>query len=116
MALSSTLNPFTGKLQLVNDPSDDGDVVGPSLSTDNAIARYDGTTGKVIQNSSVKIKDDGTVIATANGVVLNDGTNDWRLTVNTNGTLITTFIPPFLATEDSNSLVTEDGKNLQTNA
>lgn len=34
-----------------------GDVVGPSSATDNAIARYDGTTGKLIQNSGITIDD-----------------------------------------------------------
>jgi len=34
-----------------------GDVDGPSSSTDNAIARFDGTTGKVIQNSAATIAD-----------------------------------------------------------
>lgn len=34
-----------------------GDVVGPASATDNAIARYDGTTGKLIQNSGVTISD-----------------------------------------------------------
>jgi len=34
-----------------------GDVVGPASATDNAIARFDGTTGKLIQNS-VAILDD----------------------------------------------------------
>lgn len=34
-----------------------GDVVGPASSTDNAIARYDLTTGKIIQNSGVTIDD-----------------------------------------------------------
>lgn len=34
-----------------------GDVVGPSSSTDNAIARYDGTTGKLIQDSGITIAD-----------------------------------------------------------
>jgi hypothetical protein len=38
-----------------------GDVVGPASSTDNAIARYDGTTGKLIQDSSVFIDDAGNV-------------------------------------------------------
>lgn len=38
-----------------------GDVVGPSSSTDNAIARFDGATGKVIQNSGVIIDDTGNV-------------------------------------------------------
>ena len=34
-----------------------GDVVGPASATDNAVARYDGTTGKIIQNSAVTIAD-----------------------------------------------------------
>lgn len=34
-----------------------GDVVGPASATDNAIARYDLTTGKLIQNSGVTIDD-----------------------------------------------------------
>lgn len=38
-----------------------GDVVGPASSTDNAIARYDGTTGKLLQNSNVTIGDSDTV-------------------------------------------------------
>lgn len=36
-----------------------GDVVGPASATDNAIVRYDGTTGKLIQNSGVTIADSG---------------------------------------------------------
>jgi hypothetical protein len=36
-----------------------GDVVGPSSATDNAIARFDTTTGKLIQNSVVTIDDTG---------------------------------------------------------
>lgn len=36
-----------------------GDVVGPTSSTDNAIARFDLTTGKLIQNSVVTISDTG---------------------------------------------------------
>lgn len=36
-----------------------GDVTGPGSSTDNAIARFDSTTGKVIQNSAVTIDDSG---------------------------------------------------------
>ncbi|MEZ5992254.1 MAG: hypothetical protein R3E76_07860 [Planctomycetota bacterium] len=39
-----------------------GDVEGPNSSTDNAIARYDGTTGKVIQNSGVTLADDDHII------------------------------------------------------
>lgn len=36
-----------------------GDVVGPTSATDNAIARFDLTTGKLIQNSLVIIDDNG---------------------------------------------------------
>jgi hypothetical protein len=40
-------------------PSLGGDVVGPASATDNAIARFDTTTGKLIQNSVVTIGDTG---------------------------------------------------------
>jgi len=36
-----------------------GDVNGPASSTDNAIARFDSTTGKLLQNSSATISDIG---------------------------------------------------------
>jgi hypothetical protein len=42
-------------------PSLGGDVVGPSSATDNAIARYDSTTGKLIQNSVVTVSDTGAI-------------------------------------------------------
>jgi hypothetical protein len=38
-----------------------GDAVGPSSSTDNAIARFDATTGKLLQNSVVTIGDTGNI-------------------------------------------------------
>ena len=44
-----------------------GDVVGPASATDNAIARYDTTTGKLIQNSTVTVSDVGDV-ANANSI------------------------------------------------
>lgn len=34
-----------------------GDVVGPASATDDAIVRYDGTTGKLIQDSGIKLTD-----------------------------------------------------------
>jgi len=34
-----------------------GDVVGPASATDNAVVRFDGTTGKLVQNSAVTIAD-----------------------------------------------------------
>lgn len=38
-------------------------VVGPGLSTNNAIVRWDGTTGETIQNSLATIDDSGNVDA-----------------------------------------------------
>lgn len=36
-----------------------GDVVGAASATDNALVRFDGTTGKLIQNSTVSLDDNG---------------------------------------------------------
>ncbi len=38
-----------------------GDVVGPASSVDNALVRFDGTTGKSLQGSAVIVSDTGTV-------------------------------------------------------
>lgn len=50
-----------------------GDVVGPSTATDNAFARFDGTTGKLIQNSTGATLDD-TGIPTFTGSINVAGT------------------------------------------
>ena len=42
-------------------PASSGDVVGPASATDNALVRFDLTTGKLIQNSSVTLDDLGTL-------------------------------------------------------
>jgi hypothetical protein len=57
-----------------------GDVVGPASATDNAIARYDTTTGKLIQNSLVIVDDTGSVTG-VNAITAQS------LTVNNNATL-----------------------------
>lgn len=66
-----------------------GDVVGPASSTDNAIARFDSTTGKIIQNSGVTISDVN--VLTAEGLI------DSSLTIN-----------QIVATNGSKQLVTLD--------
>jgi len=45
-----------------------GDVVGPASATDNAVARFDLTTGKLIQNSAVTIADTTGDIAGAGSI------------------------------------------------
>ena len=69
-------NSTTGDSEILNKPTDVTDlsahasselsdgadlVKGSASSTDNAIARYNGTTGKVVQNSPATLDDDGNV-------------------------------------------------------
>lgn len=60
-----SINPITGQFDLVGSSTGggSGDVIGPASSTDNAISRFDGTTGKLIQDSLVVIDDSGTILA-----------------------------------------------------
>jgi hypothetical protein len=53
-------------------PSLGGDVVGPASSTDNGIVRFDGTTGKLVQDSGVSISDANLLTTTA--LTVNDNT------------------------------------------
>lgn len=46
-----------------------GDVNGPSSSDDNAISRFDSTTGKIIQNSNIQILDGDPDLIEVNGVI-----------------------------------------------
>jgi len=51
-------------------PAGGGDVVGPASATDNAITRFDGTTGKIVQNSLVTVADDGAITAPQVGSII----------------------------------------------
>jgi hypothetical protein len=42
-----------------------GDVLGPGSATDNAVVRFDSTTGKLIQDSAVTIDDTGIIVTPA---------------------------------------------------
>jgi len=44
-----------------------GDVTGPASSTDNALARFDGTTGKVLQSGKIVLGDDGNLLPADDG-------------------------------------------------
>lgn len=50
-----------GNLTLQPDASGTGDVVGPASATDNALARFNTTTGKLIQNSTAILDDSGNI-------------------------------------------------------
>lgn len=63
-----------------------GDVVGPASATDNAIARFDTTTGKLLQNSGVTIDDSGNIDATgvveSASIIVGDGATDRTSDIN----------------------------------
>ncbi len=74
---------ITGKIGTVtfSGGGGSGDVVGPSSSTDNAVARFDATTGKLLQNSVVTIGDTGNVagVGTLNTHTIPGGTDTFTL-------------------------------------
>lgn len=59
--MATKWNAFTNNLDITSDA--DTLVVGPAVSTDNAIARFDGTTGKLLQNSGSTLSD-GNLLST----------------------------------------------------
>jgi hypothetical protein len=113
-------------VQWVNASSGSGDVVGPASSTDNAIVRFDSTTGKLIQNSTATLSDGGIMIvteldtdsiksATANSpiVIAPDGTGDVHLNAdsvrigdnNVNATIATNGTGDLIITTNEGSAV-----------
>lgn len=71
----------TGTLSPTDYNAFDAKVDGPASATDNAVARYDGTTGKLIQNSGASIDDAGNITATNLS-----GTNTGNVTLGPVGT------------------------------
>jgi hypothetical protein len=64
---SSGATPFSDtdnlyfSIDVSGDKGDPGDISGPGSSTDNAVVRWDGTSGGLIQDSSVIVDDSGNV-------------------------------------------------------
>lgn len=71
--------PWLRYLQQLLSGAAGGDVVGPASSTDNAVARFDGATGKLLQNSGITIADGatGTLAGSNSGDVTLAGTPDY---------------------------------------
>lgn len=86
-----------------------GDFVGPASSTDNAVCRFDGTTGKLSQNSGVIIDDSNNITGAANisatgvtlsgltasRVVLTDGSKNLVSSTLTEAAIATLASPTF---------------------
>ena len=91
------LNYLSASLRATN-----GDVYGPGSSTDNAIVRFDGTTGKTLQNTSqVTISDAGvlssSVGATLGNLILNDDARSLTLSGTISSSAGATFLGPVIA-------------------
>jgi hypothetical protein len=91
---SSGASPFSDtdnlyfSIDVSGDKGDPGDISGPGSSTDNAVVRWDGTSGGLIQDSSVVIDDSGNVGigTTSPGSILELASTGPVLTLNdTNG-------------------------------
>lgn len=57
-----TKNASGTVIELAGGGGGSGDVVGPASATDNALVRFDGTTGKLIQNSTATLDDNGNLL------------------------------------------------------
>lgn len=72
------VDPTTGRLLVAaTGGAGGGDVVGPGLSTDNAVVRFNGTSGVSIQNSGVIIDDNDAITGvTKETITSNDSGTD----------------------------------------
>ena len=76
----------------------DGAIIGPISATDNAICRFDSTTGKLIQNSNITIDDSGVINLsnlTASKMLTLDANKNIVSSYDLNQNLATTSSPAF---------------------
>jgi|TARA_B110000503_G_scaffold84881_1_gene129160 hypothetical protein len=89
--------PSTGRISYVTPDqiaSGASAVDGPASATDNAIARFDGATGKLIQNSAVTVADTtGAIAITGTGGVTVTGTTN-QLVLGTTATTTINAVAP----------------------
>ena len=79
-----------------------GDVVGPASSTDDALAKFDSTTGKVIQNSNATLTDAG-LLTVANVAATIDTATQNSITTMTGLTAVGTIASLVATTADINA-------------
>jgi hypothetical protein len=106
---SSGATPFSDtdnlyfSIDVSGDKGDPGDLSGPASSTDNAVIRWDGTSGKTAQNSSVTIDDSGNVTTAGR---IHSTTTGFRFPDNTDQTTAGVIGP---ASSTDNAVVRWDG-------
>jgi hypothetical protein len=94
--------------------SGSGDVTGPASSTDNAVARFDGTGGKTLQNSSVIISDTGGIAHGSGNLTLQGATSGALLSLasSANGSATFTLPGSGLVNIDSSDTATQARLNI----
>jgi hypothetical protein len=106
---SSGATPFSDtdnlyfSIDVSGDKGDPGDLSGPGSSTDNAVVRWDGTSGTTTQNSSVTIDDSGNVTTAGR---IHSTTTGFRFPDNTDQITAGVIGP---ASSTDNALVRFDG-------
>ena len=106
---SSGASPFSDtdnlyfSIDVSGDKGDPGDLAGPGSSTDNAVVRWDGTSGTTTQNSSVTIDDSGNITTAGR---IHSTTTGFRFPDNTDQTTAGVIGP---ASSTDNALVRFDG-------
>ena len=61
--ITITTDAATDSITINSTASGSGDVVGPSSSTNHSLVRFDGTTGKLVQNGQITQSDTGNIAA-----------------------------------------------------
>lgn len=90
-----------------------GDVVGPASAADNAITRYDSTTGKLIQNSSATVDDNGTInIPTGQTYNINGSAHTHAYAANSFSTIAVSGQSDVIADSSADTLTFAAGSNV----
>lgn len=107
---------WTGSYWSLLKSSTGNEIIGPSTSSDNAIVRFDGTSGKIIQNSTVLLDDLDNITQVNNlvsqGFVLTTNPSQGKILVSDNLGNGTWQSAPPIDVEHNNSLVTANVNQL----
>ena len=120
---STTVTRTDANTITISSSAGSGDVVGPSSATAQAVAIYNGTTGKLIKNSTVTIADTTGNIVTNGDIAVNGGDittssttgtvfNTTATTVNIGGAATTVAIGASTGTTNINNNLTADSLSL----
>lgn len=110
LTLNGRIDELTGRI-LVSSSSGGGDVVGPGSSTDDAVVRWDGTSGTDIQNSTIGLSNGGILYPFTNDAgTLGDATHSWSDLFGATGFVFNIANGNWVATHSSGILTVGTGE------